>query len=397
MSSLLLFPTKHRRIPAWVTRTLVIIGDSITEYNGPALSGSSWYTNARGYFTMANALMGQRFKILSNLAVGGYHLNEAGETDILGTVPAAIALAPDYVMFMGGINDVDTTEDTAATIEANWQAVVEALVAAGIKVVTSTITSSSATTEARRDVRDAVNTWITAYCAAHPDIVCADLGAVVTDPATRQPRALYNESDGSHPLPYGAYRMGAAIASRFTAIPPKERYFGTRNPDTILNANPTMTGDVSGLATGFTQSGTPTPTPSKVARTDGCPGQWQQLVVGTRGAANFQLLGPTFTGAFAPGDTVYAQAEIMLENLSDLKLIYLGLTAQDAAYAALLTAYSPYATDATADMDPPAGFTAVLRTPNMVLPANTARLRHRVVHNGVYTLKVGQYEVRKVV
>jgi hypothetical protein len=180
----------------------------------------------------------------------------------------------------------------------------------------------------------AVNQWIIDFCQGR--YVDPDTGTVVVnsgktpylvnwhelvaDPATGKPvgalqadgtittptiNRFVSVVDGTHPGQDLAHRMGHALAVVLDRIvPPLPIQVGDNTDTSNLAPNPRCIGNTAGVATGFTltaASGTITATASKVARTDGVPGEMQQVAIGPGNTGQVQLSvcdvsGLTFTG-----------------------------------------------------------------------------------------------------
>ena len=134
--------------------------------------------------------------------------------------------------------------------------------------------------------------------------------------------------DQVHPTPAGASVMGKILAD---AISPRldgsDAYlFPAHNGDGASGIyNPMMLGTGGTLSTGgtgnvadkwtcYVNSGTLAYTASKVARTDGILGEWQQFAFtsGTAGVLKFQQ--NMYSGAWSVGDTIRFSVEFQLDN-----------------------------------------------------------------------------------
>ncbi len=364
--------------------SVVLFGDSITQNNGGSSAATAYYA-ANGYFTWANALLGAPFTRLYNAGIGG----DTTEDMLARIQDDVIAYDPGYCMFLGGTNDVNTMADSIVNITGRLEEIYTILAAAGVRTITSLIPPSDYFIGAKHDVWIGVNAWIAANAPRYGAIL-ADMSTPILDVTTGYPYAGW--TDGSHPYPKAAFYMGQALAA---AIRP---YIVILDPFgwEAINVNPLMLGDAAGLATGYSQSAdAPVPTPTKVARTDGKPGEWQQLVSAGRGGTNFKLQTANIDAGWAIGDTVYAQCEVELEGSTDLKLFHLNLKASDAGFAGVYSVWDVYQTDDRADVDV-TSFTATMKTPSFVIPATTAHLRLFFTFNGVGTFRVGRNEIKKV-
>lgn len=366
------------------SRTIVLLGDSITDYCGPKVSGDTfYYYNTNGYFPWANMLLNQPFTQLYNAGIAGNTL-----TQILARIQSEVIIYhPGYCMILGGTQDVGQAE-SAADIISRLSLAYYTLRKAGIQVIASTIPPSSTFDETENAVRDTVNAWI----LAQPGIIAADMATAIDDGAGA-PIAGYT-LDGTHPSGIGGYYMGVALAA---AILPKIRQSDIMTMaagSNIINTNPLMEGDSSGLATGYTKSGSPDPTVAKVERTDGKPGEWQQFAVSERAETNFALNSSLMSTGFSVGDVIWGQAEINLSSLTDLKYCYMQILCLNSGYSTIQNAADGYQTDETDDLDL-TGYSGILRTPEITIPENTVYLRIQFKFNGVGTFQFGRNELRK--
>jgi lysophospholipase L1-like esterase len=306
-------------------QTAIIMGDSIAAQNGgPRLDATNLPVDpyqtlyARGPFVWANLILGQRWTIIANAGWGGQRTDQV----LARFDEAVIARLPGWVLINCGTNDVSQSRP-AADIIANWTAMFEKGAAAGIRVVACTITSQSGFDTTKLGVLNEANAWLRRYARNHPNVIVAETNEVIADPTSGVPLAG-RTVDGTHPSQDGAALMGLAIADAvdraLTPIP-----IGVTAADPLnLSPNPTMKG-ASGSATGFaTASGSfadgftvfagnsaDTVTGTKVARTDGVPGEWQQLDVATTTvAANVQSATIALPASITPGtDTAWAEWE----------------------------------------------------------------------------------------
>src|SRR5437773_9229515 len=117
--------------------------------------------------------------------------------------------APEVVVIIAGVNDVYQGR-SAESVERELELMYDAARAAKIAAVAGTIipyNSASADANARMH---AINEWIRAYAAGHPDaVVCCDTRAAVAAPG--QPDRLASSPDGLHPSPEGYRLMANAL------------------------------------------------------------------------------------------------------------------------------------------------------------------------------------------
>lgn len=112
--------------------TIVLLGDSITNQNNV-----NQHLSDRGYFTWANILLGQAFKVLYNAGIGGQRTDQF----LTRLVSDVFAYKPAWCFVLGGTNDIVQGRD-ADTIFANLTAIYQRLQAANIRVIASTVPPS---------------------------------------------------------------------------------------------------------------------------------------------------------------------------------------------------------------------------------------------------------------
>ena len=128
---------------------------------------------------------------------------------------------PEVVVIIAGVNDVYQGR-SAESVERELGLMYDAARAAKIAVVAGTIipyNSASADANARMH---AINEWIRAYAASHPDgVVFCDTRAAVAAPG--QPDRLVSSPDGLHPSPEGYRLMATALEPVIRAALAKAR------------------------------------------------------------------------------------------------------------------------------------------------------------------------------
>lgn len=302
--------------------SVVILGDSITQqngiqgdYSGAGLGIMTGYS-AAGYWTVAAALLGHRMKFLANLGVGGDTAQQIAER-----VPTAISHNPGWVVVEAGRNSVSAVQSAATIIACLRDDIYKPLLAAGIRVVATTITPRDGDTAPLRQVVNDVNAWIKEYARQTPGVVLADFYTAVTDGLTAAWIAGY-VSDGLHPLVRGAAPMGKVLAAALSPVVPYVDTLVSNNTDTgNLLTNGLMTGTGGGNAVGAALTGTiaanwtvqggftGTVVGSKVARTDGKPGEWQQFNFTAGGTNRIQMRPTANITSLVAGDKVYCETE----------------------------------------------------------------------------------------
>jgi lysophospholipase L1-like esterase len=376
---------------------IVIFGDSITELCGQ-------HPTDRGYFNWTQAILSHPFKLLYNAGVGGN-----STTQMLARVATDVtAYSPDWVLVMGGINDV-ASGVSAATIYTNLTTMYETFYNLGYHVIGCTLLpSSSFDTAAERLVFTTVNTNLRAYAAAHTWLWFADIQPLYDD-GNSNPLATYT-ADGVHPSALGAAVIGQKFA---TLLDPwasfmtndttlavdnsttNRLYYGTCNPLMTPGTAGTVTSPATGTApTGWqVQSGGAW---SIVARTDGLPGAWAQVVADGSNLNNILSMFD-ITAGVSPGIVVRAQCEFeTTNNWTSPEQFELNVQAIDSGSTVLGSAralgHSTGGGSGSVIINPGSG---VLRTADLTLPANTAKVRTQFWYRGAGgTVRVSRFEVK---
>ncbi len=119
------------------------MGDSITANNE--------------YQTTLDALLNNVFNFV-NFGISGDITS-----NMVNRFKAIVNAAPDYVIILGGVNDIRAANSTASQIESNLQTMYTAAHNSGIEVIALNITpfkNSSEWTVGKQAVQDSVNSWI---------------------------------------------------------------------------------------------------------------------------------------------------------------------------------------------------------------------------------------------
>lgn len=312
----------------------VAIGDSWLNRNGPYLYGTgdpSQYFPHLGAFRHAAVALGQRVSLARNFAVAGKRADEV----LSAQVPQVLALTtrPAFALVQAGTNDLTQGTRTSAQIIASLDAIYTALTGAGIVVLAFTVPPSDTEFDAGKLVKlYAVNDWIKAQPRARNGVYVTDIHTILTAKAAPDggpiTGVLANESGVHiHPTSKAAALMGAALADVMRPLfPPFDVFPGPGNPNNIGpgpwmvgtgGSHRTGVGTLSGnVATGwfFEVIGTPTAVASKVARTDGLPGEWQQIAVTSGSVA---LTNESWFNGFTTGDQLKMFVEFQTDASMD--------------------------------------------------------------------------------
>lgn len=272
---------------------LVNIGDSLAARDMVVTSpGSYSYAPQLGAFQHAAVTTGQRCYLRASYAVSGKRADEV----LTEQVPTVVALdpTPTGVLVQVGTNDINQDVRTSAQIITSLDGILDALLATGTKVIIGTIPPSVDYDTDQRTRLYEVNRWIKDQGRARTNVHPVDWFSRLADENGDQRTALF--ADTLHQNQAGAAAMGATLAPVLSNLfPPVDVLPEPGDPADVL-ANPFQIGTtgtlVSGAgsvtgqaATGWylaTADGTAlTAVASKVARTDGLPGEWQQIAVTT--------------------------------------------------------------------------------------------------------------------
>lgn len=381
-------------------QSVVTFGDSIVEVSRPdRLSASSPAYSQRGFEVYANAFLGWRFDIIKNSGISGNTL-----ADMYARINAdVLAYSPAWVWMDGGVNDILIEGASYATIIGRFQQIFDTLKANNIRVMCVTVTPVSSFNSTKNLVRAQVNQWLRAYGAANPNVVVVDTAPYLQDPTSDGPASGYTH-DGLHPSARGAMAMGWAIAQALKDITvPRSILTAGTDPTNILAAGGMFNGDTSGLATLWrkSESGSAS-TYSKVARTDAVLGEWQRVVTPAGANSSAIFLTDDVTTGFSVGDTIYGAVELAMSNPdlaateSQLRT-YIQLSCRDSTgNVSLASAISSDNNGAAESHIFPLNYSATLRTPNIVVPASTEKLRLILWGYGGATRDWARAVIRKV-
>jgi hypothetical protein len=293
---------------------MVLFGDSWEYYNfGDPAHPTRPSPGSRGYASNGNAQLGHRFDFI-NKGVGGEDtlaLLARYQSDL-------VAVDAGWAMIGSGTNDI-TNGRTYNQITQNLATLYDAAAASGKRVVGRTIPPRTGQSASDKSLRSQVNQWIRGQAMTRPGFIVVDIEQAVMDPLTNDFVTGYSY-DGVHLANPGGVAAGEMFANALRPfVPAPPILLAAADPRNLLaNNGGGFPGAASAVPTGWTANGWSqgAPTYSKVARTDGIPGQWQQLVVPTdsRGFLRSTVLLQS-GGAFTVGDTLRAAVEFQVENL----------------------------------------------------------------------------------
>lgn len=386
--------------------TMALFGDSITLESGgnrlifqdPSLSARySSYEN--GYFSWANAIMGQRFEVIINAGIGGNTTSQMlarVDTDV-------IAYHPRWCFVLGGTNNLGATSASVQII-ADLSKIYAKLNAAGIRIAVGTIPPSQSLNGSAANSLQwwLANQWIRSNAVANGYLL-VDIGTVYSDITSLYPIPKSGYSlDGTHPSLKGALAVASAIATAFgTIVPPVQSVLPMTNHDTenftvngfMLGTGGTLaslTGQVADSWAAKFNGASSTKSASKVAPADG-QGSWQQLAM--TGGSGSEIWLEQLVSGYTAGDKLVAycefQADAAMDGQLDLTLI---VTATDPTNR--YTSHSGYPVDTTGGQPPTTG---VLRTGIGILPADVATVTIHVGFTGTAgTIRLRKFRVVKV-
>jgi lysophospholipase L1-like esterase len=303
-----------------VANTLGVIGDSITDF-GWGTNSIYEGKNLRGYYVWALARLGQRLKFLKD---GGV----AGDTtaQMLARIDAYIgSQVPAWTWILGGTNDAAGLVPLDTTT-ANLTAILDKIEAAGGRCLLLTVPPRTGASAAINTRINEINNWIRRQGFTRPNLLVADIFPKLAADTNYGYRTGASQ-DNVHPLPHGAALMGEVVANVVDPFIPKLSPLPSAITDgvnRITNALMTGTGGtanaggtgqvadswlvsaVDGVASVFECS--------KVARTDGVAGVWQQVHV-TSGQVKAHWHVPYAAGAgYTFGDRYYAVCEFETDD-----------------------------------------------------------------------------------
>ncbi|NHC13437.1 SGNH/GDSL hydrolase family protein [Motilibacter deserti] len=372
--------------------SVVLLGDSITDKNLYIHPNVFTAYQDEGFWTWAAIRLRQRARLVGVFGYSGQR------TDYIASKAAeALATGAGWLVEEGGTNDLTggvSAEDIIANKIAIWTQAQEA----GARVVATTIIPQSSWSPSQRMQAQRVNEWIRSQAHELGVLPCS-WDVPITDPGTGDALSGSIRADGLHPTATGAAAMGRRLATLLEGVIPPGDILGTGGDATNLLPNSAMTGNRSGLATGWTlknaSNGVTAAAASKVARQDDLPGEWQQIKVAAGDTSGISLY-RVITSGFSAGDSLYARWEFERDNdwaalpasgANQFRLRVYCLGVDRAVYG--LNHVGPEAPSAASV--PSSG---VLATPPLVVPEGTTALVFGVEFRGQGTLRLGRGELR---
>lgn len=324
-------------------RTIVLLGDSITDRNKYTDATTYYWVTSKGFFPVAQGILGWPWRVLNVASTVGDKVAQAVarlESDVL-------AYSPDDCMVLIGINDAHTF--TAATdgddlFDDLISGIITPLLGRGIRpLICTLLPSNDLDTAEKQQGWFRYNQLIRDYCQRTAKVRLIELAAgTYSDISTGYGGLTAYMDDDVHPNTAGASRIGAAVARAMIDMQQPRRLLGVVTGDPYNGATSTGWAFDTGAAAG-TEAGTPTPTGdtptgftltgtctnstgttivgSMVAATDG-GNDWFQVVLAGSGMAGqtncqFQWSGTNLTlsgSKFAVGDWVELRIEVEVES-----------------------------------------------------------------------------------
>lgn len=295
-------------------KSMVLFGDSWEYYNyGDPTSPSRPSYGSRGYATNGNIFLGHAFTFI-NKGVGGQDtiaMLARAQTDLVGVTAG-------WALIGSGTNDI-TNGRTLAQITTNLGQLYDLAQQSGKRVAARTVPPRTGATTAQQLLRAQINSWIRSQATVRKGFVIVDVESALMDPTTNDFVSGYSV-DGVHLTNSGGVAAGIAFANAFrTVVTPTPVLLPPAGAQNLLKNNGGSFSGASGaVPTGWTANAWSAGQPvySKVARTDGIPGQWQQLVVpsDSRGFLRSTVLQLNL-GEFNIGDTVRAAVEFQADTM----------------------------------------------------------------------------------
>jgi hypothetical protein len=404
---------------------VTVVGDSITNNGGVLDPTSVIQTNPLAWLMNANAILGNRFTLISPGATGpgsladgagGYGFCKGGLTaaQLLsgGYFDAAAASSADVVVVHAGTNDINAPTDGPTTANLILTGLRKITAAGKIAVATTILPRDSTVfTGTKLTAYDQANLLIREFAAVEPGVVLCDWAPAMLDTNGAAPSgsgASTWTSEGLHPNYLGGWRLGTVLAPVLDRIIPTQvPRDGLPSSNTIsLTANPFAGGNVSGAPTSwsFGAVGTPTTqTKTIVARTDTMGGQWAQVATTAAVATTdgFTYSVPNSAGlgtTWNIGDTIFGTMEVQADLAGwDCRRLQLEVTFTGSALSAATNYLSSAALAAQTTLMMPApvnGLTFI--TPRIVIPVGATTVRAIMRFYGSGTIRISRLGLQKV-
>lgn len=348
---------------------IALIGDSFVGQERAQVQASGQEVPVdRGPFRLANIMLHNRWKPVSIIGKGGYSAGDLLKDPVEGTNwwTETAKYKPSHVFASVGINGIVTKGYTADREFADLKTGMDAMLAAGSIVMpcllpgSRSIASSSVANEWAR-----FNRLLTRYGEDTPGVLPLDIYKETlrwdyTYPWNRtpvdslNPPPAYFTFDVIHLAAYGAVTAGKRLRDILSPMTIRARaapYFQADSANLVRGGGFSASGgshlfpaQSSGAVGAFWNLSSVSPATSVstiIARTDGYPGQWQQVQI-TGGANGITKLYQPITSGFSPGQSVEAEIEFEMSNdfANGLVGISFWLEFKDSGNAVIRTEYA---------------------------------------------------------
>tara|TARA_R100000365_G_C2744096_1_gene72848 strand:+ start:672 stop:2513 length:1842 start_codon:yes stop_codon:yes gene_type:complete len=382
--------------------TIVYLGDS-NSYLGGVRAG---YPNrdSRAFWPWGESFLGRRLNVLGVAAT-------VGDTTaaMLARVDAdVIAKAPAWCHVLGGTNDVENT--ASSTSIANLEAILDKLDAAGIRVLIGTLYPRATWDGTSRANTDAINTWIRNLPMTRKNVVVIDYARVLTTASgVWISDGQVEGGKGLHPSRHAAALAGKEFARVVDPlIPPLDVLPIAEGDSGALKVSRFLLGGTGSTAPSDSQGVTWTGTAgtyAKVARTDGVPGNWQQITVPAGSSAlmimNYTIPAERLTeirGSYIEVGIEYSVSglENVAYNASSPQLAFFSNVAlrNSTGFISGAAAYD-HTYDDTANMYPTWDRSGVFLTPPLLVPADCTLIQAQLHMRGGGTYLVDRWTIRE--
>ncbi len=345
-----------------------IVGDSIAANGGTSGSsnGSGYARSGYGFTTWFTALLGEKINLdpAYNLGVGGTYTSQ-----ITATVPAALKLSCQWVIYQGSTNNIQY-ETSLSQTETDLTSAFTQILAAGKKLIivtpfprnAATITGLGVNLAYGQGFYDSVARFERRFAQNNPGVLVFDPRSQAAIASASTGDYLTNMSpDGTHQSAYGAQLVGQALVNLVSPFlgtdqgplqtDPLDTYSASNNVTGNMLSNGLFTTSTGGTAFSSTASQVTGIAPSAWAlsfvgaasytgsaaisitsRSDNNPGSWLTLTISSlSGGTNhdyfylgngfqFSYLGVT-NGTLAVGDIVDSGCEFQVSNTRGIRSI----------------------------------------------------------------------------
>lgn len=325
-----------------------VLGDSITVISYSSAADASNY-NLQGWASWLRILSKQAIDLSPSNIFGSSGIDSAGVISG-GHHTNAAAAGLNACIIAIGVNDAASGSLVPADTISNMNIIISTILASGAIVVLQPILPNTTLSAAQRKKAYTINAYYRKKARTDKRIIMSDPTPRFIDATDANGNPLTNYTyDGLHPATIGAYVIGKTHwESLQDLVPPYDRRFmnGADVYDATANVNGNLltngllngtsgtkgvTGSITGnVATGwdvslFGGSGSPACACSKVSRTDGESGIWQQLALsGSNGAAGYYRFFQLVNSNYSAGNLMELICEFEVDsgfsNLTGIRL-----------------------------------------------------------------------------